>query len=123
MNPYRVLVATLMAAGCSSPVAPDPSAFGAHYQIQATPDPPVLSGQMLSVTVQYGGCGGNHEFELRHRMTSATGADLWLRKVTPDQPCDMLVIERRSFVLPGSVSTTPSLRLLGPDDLEFELRP
>lgn len=117
------LLLALLAAGCSSPVAPDPSAFGAHYQIQAEPNPPLLSAQALRITVEYGGCSGNHEFELRQRSTSATGADLWLRKLTPDQPCDMLVIERRTFMLPAELSTVPSLRLLGPGDVEFELRP
>jgi hypothetical protein len=123
MIPHRVFLLALLAVGCSSPVAPDPSAFGAQYRIQIAPDPPVIAGQTLTVTLEYGGCGGNHEFELRFRMTSAMSADVWLRKVTPDQPCDMQVIERRSFVLPGSVTAPLSLRLLGPDDLEFGLRP
>ena len=123
MIPSRVFLATLLAVGCSSPVAPDPSAFGARYEIRAEPDPPALAGQTLSVTLQYGGCSGNHEFELRHRMTSSSGADIWLRKTTPDQPCDMLVIERRSCLLSGSLSFTPSLRLLGPEGTQFELRP
>ena len=119
----RRLVATLLVVACSSPVAPDPSAYGAHYTIQLAPDPPILTGQGLTVTLQYGGCGGDHEFELQHRMTSATGADIWLRKVTPDEPCDMLVVERRSFQLPGSVATALSIRLLAPEGAEFRLRP
>ena len=123
MNLPRVFVLALLAVGCSSPVAPDPSAYGAHYQIQIAPDPPVLAGQTLTVTLEYGGCGGHHEFELRYRMTSAISADIWLRQVTPDQPCDMLVIERRSFSLAGAVTAAASIRLLGPDDAVFPLRP
>ena len=122
MKPSRLL-ATLLLAACSSPVAPDPSAYGAQYTIQAEPNPPVLVGLTLSVTLEYGGCGGNHGFELQHRMTSETGADIWLRKVTPDQPCDMLVVERRDFPVPTAVNGADAIRLLGPGDAAFPLRP
>jgi hypothetical protein len=123
MTPSRLVCAALLLAGCSSPVAPDPTAYGAQYLIQSEPHPPILAGQMLTVTLQYGGCGGNHEFELRHQMVSATGADIWLRKVTPDQPCDMLVVERREFPVPSAVNAAELIRLLGPGDAEFPLRP
>ena len=79
-------VAVLLLPGCSDPVAPDPGAFGALYRIQEAPDPPVLTGQTLEVTVQYGGCRGSHEFELRSRVTSATSVDVWLRKTPPMSP-------------------------------------
>src|SRR5687767_9853382 len=111
--------ALLLVLGCSDPVAPDPSAFGALYRIQEVPDPPVLNGQNLEVTVEYGGCRGNHEFELRSRLTSPTSVDVWLRKTTPNEPCDMLVIERRSFQV---TSGSGAVRLLGPEGAAFVLR-
>lgn len=112
-------VAVLLLLGCSDPVAPDPDAFGARYLIQSEPDPPVLIGQTLEVTLEYGGCRGNHEFEIRSRATSPTSTDVWLRKTSPDEPCDMLVVERRSFQVTTSAG---SVRLLGPDGAAFILR-
>jgi len=116
-SPTIALTALLL--GCSDPVAPDPAAFGALYRIQETPDPPVLTGQTLEVTVQYGGCRGSHEFELRSRVTSPTSVDVWLRKTTPNEPCDMLVTERRSFQVTASAG---AVRLLGPEGAAFILR-
>ena len=112
----------LLLTGCSQPVAPDPDAFGAHYMEQAAPAPPVLAGQLLNVTVEYGGCNNNHTFELGYRKTSTTSATLWLHKRTADQPCDMLVIERRSFTVPPTIASLGSIVLLGPGDAEFSLR-
>ena len=112
-------VTALLLLGCSDPVAPDPAAFGALYRIQETPDPPVFTGQTMEVTVQYGGCRGNHEFELRSRLTSPTSVDVWLRKTTPNEPCDMLVTERRTFQVTASAG---AVRLLGPEGTAFILR-
>jgi hypothetical protein len=112
-------VAALLLLGCSDPVAPDPDAFGARYLIQSEPDPPVLSGQTLDVTLEYGGCRANHDFQVRSRATSATSTDIWLRKTSPDEPCDMLVVERRSFQVTISAG---SVRLLGPEGAAFILR-
>ena len=114
-----VAVAALLLLGCSDPVAPDPDAFGARYLIQSDPDPPVLIGQTLEVTLEYGGCRTNHDFEVRSRATSANSTDVWLRKTSPDEPCDMLVVERRSFQVNSSAG---SVRLLGPNGAAFILR-
>lgn len=119
MKSSTIALAALLLLGCSDPVAPDPAAFGALYRIQPAPDPPILTGQSLAVTLQYGGCRTNHEFEVRSRVTSPTSTDLWLRKTTPDEPCDMLVIERRSFQVTASAG---AVRLLGPQGAEFILR-
>jgi len=115
----RFAVAALLLLGCSDPVAPEPNAFGARYLIQSDPGPPVLTGQTLEVTLEYGGCRTNHDFEVRSRATSGNSTDIWLRKTSPDEPCDMLVVERRSFQV-----TTPagSVRLLGPEGAAFILR-
>jgi len=119
MKSPTIALATLVMLGCSDPVAPDPAAFGALYRIQETPDPPVLTGQTLDLTLEYGGCRNNHEFELRSRATSPTSVDVWLRKTTPNEPCDMLVIERRSFQV---TSGSGAVRLLGPEGAAFVLR-
>ena len=119
MKSFLAVAVLLLLPGCSDPAAPDPAAFGALYRIQETPDPPVLTGQTLEVTVQYGGCRGSHEFELRSRVTSPTSVDVWLRKITPNEPCDMLVTERRSFPVTASAG---AVRLLGPDGTAFILR-
>jgi hypothetical protein len=115
----RFAWAALVLLGCSDPVAPDPAAFGALYRIQPAPDPPVLNGQTLEMTLEYGGCRNNHEFELRSRVTSPNSTDVWLRKTTPYEPCDMLVIERRTFPVTTSAG---ALRLLGPEGAAFILR-
>jgi hypothetical protein len=120
MKSPRLVLAALVILGCSDPVAPDPAAFGAHYRIQTTPNPPALHGQTLDVTLEYGGCRNNHQFEIRSRSTSANSADVWIRKLTPDEPCDMLVIERRSFPVTTSAG---EVRLLGPEGMAFFLRP
>jgi len=112
-------VTALLLLSCSDPVAPDPAAFGALYRIQETPDPPILTGQTLEMTLEYGGCQGSHEFEIRARATSPTSTDVWLRKTTPNEPCDMLVVERRSFQVTTSAG---SVRLLGPEGAAFILR-
>lgn len=65
----RFAVAALLLLGCSDPVAPEPNAFGARYLIQSDPGPPVLTGQTLEVTLEYGGCRTNHDFEVRSRAT------------------------------------------------------
>ncbi|HJR34206.1 MAG TPA: hypothetical protein VJ817_04610 [Gemmatimonadales bacterium] len=110
---------TLLVLSCSDPVAPDPAAFGALYRIQEAPDPPVLTGQTLEVTLEYGGCRNSHDFEVRSRATSANSTDIWLLKTSPDEPCDMLVVERRSFQVTTSAG---SVRLLGPEGAAFILR-
>jgi hypothetical protein len=112
-------VTVLLLLGCSDPVAPDPAAFGALYRIQEAPDPPVLTGQTLEVTLQYGGCRANHEFEIRSQATSSNSTDVWLRKTTPNEPCDMLVTERRSFRV---TAASGAVRLLGPEGAAFVLR-
>ena len=118
MKPSTIALAALL-LGCSDPVAPDPAAFGALYRIQEAPNPPALTGQTLEVTVEYGGCRNDHEFELRARTPSANSTDIWLRKVTPDEPCDMLVVERRTFTVATSAG---AVRLLGPEGASFILR-
>ena len=122
MNPGCVVVATLVAMACASstdPVVPD---FGAGYNVELSPNPPSLSATTISVTVSYGGCGENREFILQHRMI-ASAAEVWLRKVTPDEPCDLLVTERRTFTVPEPVRSAAAVSLLAPALNPYQLRP
>jgi hypothetical protein len=119
MQSQTFVLAALLLLGCSDPAAPDPEAFGASYRIQPAPDPPALTGQTLDVTLEYGGCRNNHEFELRSRATSSNSTDIWLRKTSPNEPCDMLVVERRSFPVTAPAG---AVRLLGPERAAFILR-
>lgn len=108
--------------GCSLFTDPAPPGFGAHYRVLFQPAP-VLSAQSLSVTVWYGGCRNNHEFALRHEIRPGGDAHVWLQKVTPNEPCDMLVTERRDFSLPNGVRDAAVVELLTPDNDPYPLRP
>ena len=87
-----------------------------------SPEPPTLPGSALSVTVVYGGCRGNHTFAVRTRLENG-GVSLWLEKLTPDEPCDMLVTERRTFDLPSTVPGAASVKLLAPEIDPYPLCP
>ena len=110
--------------GCATTTAPAVPDFGAHYRVELQPDPPLLQAASVAVTVSYGGCGFNRqEFVLRYRSPSDTEVDVWLRKVTPDEPCDMLVTERRVFPAPQQVRDATVVMLLRPDEDAYQLRP
>ena len=98
------------AARTTEPVDPF---FGARYRVLLQPESPALSGTTVSVTVSYGGCRNNHGFVLRHRIQMDV-AEIWLRKTTPDESCDMLVTERRVFTIPGRANSY-SVTLIVPD--------
>ena len=118
---FRSLIGLLLAAtACSAPLGPSEPDFGAMYSVAPTPAP-LLTESNLRVTVQYGGCQGGHAFELRYHVRSAGAADVWLHKLTPDQPCDMLVTASIEFPLPQPVRQAATVTLLAPDD-EFLLR-
>jgi hypothetical protein len=109
--------------GCATTTAPAVPDFGAHYRVELQPDPPVLQAASVAVTVSYGACGGNREFVLQYRSPSDTEVDVWLRKVTPDEACDMLVTERRVFAAPQPVRDAMVVMLLRPDEDAYQLRP
>ena len=120
-NALLVTAAVIMAcATTTAPVEPD---FGAHYRVALQPDPPVLEAASLAVTVSYGACGSNREFVLRYRSPNDTTVEIWLRKVTPDESCRMLVTERRAFPAPEAVRNAALITLLRPDDDPYQLHP
>jgi len=102
----------LVLAGCSASLSPDDTDFGAHYQVLADPAPTII-GTALVVTLQYGGCNGGHDF-LLVSSTKNLSAQVWLKKRTPDQSCDMLITEERGFDLPVEVSGALHVTLLSP---------
>jgi hypothetical protein len=110
--------ALLALAGCTGldPSAPD---FGALYQVSTEP-PPILSGTTLVVTLTFSGCNGGHTFQLVTRTKDLTSR-IWLRKVTDNQTCDMLITEDRGFELPVGVAQSLSITLRAPNG-EFTLR-
>lgn len=123
MTRIAVLIVTgAIGIACAGATGPEPN-FGAQYRVLLEPDPPVLAAGSLSVTVSYGGCGNNREFELRHRIRTDTEADIWLHKVTPDESCDMLVTERRVFPIPPPVRYVTTVRLLTRDNDPLQLQP
>ena len=114
-----VLLLALALAACTETLAPNKTGFGAQYQVAAEP-PPSVSGSSLIVTLQYGGCNGGHDFQLITRMHDLD-AEVWLKKRTPDQTCDMLIIEDRAFELAFPVSVAQHLTLFAPNG-NFTLR-
>jgi hypothetical protein len=118
-----LLVTGAIIVACAGTTGPEEPDFGARYRVVLEPDPPVLAAGSLSVTVSYGGCGGNREFVLRHRIRTDTEADIWLQKVAPDESCDMLVTERRVFAIPPPVRYVAAVTLLTRDNDPLQLRP
>jgi hypothetical protein len=124
MTKRTVLLATAtVIIGCSTTSAPSQPDFGAHFRVTLQPDPPVLTAASLAVTVSYGACGDNREFLLEYHSRSATEVEVWLRKITPDESCRMLVTERRVFATPESVRAAAVVTFLRPEDNAYQLRP
>jgi hypothetical protein len=63
LNRFALLLVTAnvitACAGITHPADPN---FGARYDVQLQPDPPLLDATTLSVSVSYGGCRGDHDF-------------------------------------------------------------
>lgn len=118
-KPVAALLASALVTACVD-AGPLTSEFGAHYAIVDSPAPAVRNDTLV-VTVQYGGCSGNHAFDVRSRVLAA-GTELWLFKETPDQPCDMLVIEERRFALSGNPKLAIPLWIKDSTN-QFPLRP
>lgn len=106
--------------GCTSGMGPGEMDFGADYRVEEA-SAPARSADSVGVTVSYGACATNREFNLQYRIRSVGSADLWLVKVTPNEPCEMLVTERRSFVLPDTLQAFQALTLFAPGGQSFDL--
>jgi hypothetical protein len=117
----RTLFAACVALACGDSTSPG-GRFGSQYRVMLDPDRPALGAANVSITVSYGGCRGNHVFVLRSRLDGGM-ASIWLQKITPDEMCDMLVVERRTFGLPASAFNATSVMLLAPEIDPVQLRP
>ena len=123
LRKITVLIVTgAIGMACAGTTGPEQPNFGAQYRVVLEPDPPVLAAGSLSVTVSYGGCGNNRDFVLEHRIRM-DAADIWLHKITPDESCDMLVTERRTFAIPAPVRYVATVTLLTRDHEPLQLRP
>lgn len=116
-----LLVTGAMTIACHA--ATGPHDFGAHYRVVWEPEPPVLEAASFSITVSYGACGSNREFALQHASPRFGEVDVWLRKVSPNEPCDVLVTERRVFFVPQTVRDAAVVTLLAPNDNPYLVRP
>jgi hypothetical protein len=119
----RVLAILAVASGCQETTGPKSPDFGAHYNVALEPDAPTLAVSSFSITVSYGGCGYDRDFILHHRIRVDGAAEIWLRKVTFNEPCDMLVNERRTFTPPSAVSSSGTVILLTPNNDPYQVRP
>jgi hypothetical protein len=126
-DPRSVMLVPLLAAsiaiGCQETTGPKSPDFGAHYNVPLQPDAPTLAVSSFSVTVSYAGCGYERDFLLHHRLRSDGVAEIWLRKVTFNEPCDMLVNERRTFSAPSAVGSSATVILLTPNNDPYQVRP
>jgi hypothetical protein len=118
-----LLLAGSIATGCELITGPKSSDFGADYNVALEPDPPTLAVSSFAVTVSYGGCGEEREFAFHHHLRIDDAAEIWLRKVTPNEPCDRLVTERRTFSVPSTVSSSGTVILLTPNNDPYQVRP
>jgi hypothetical protein len=115
----------LVGSGCLSDGDDDATRFGYEYEVATQGSGsmmPVLRDDTLELSVAYGGCNFPHAFALRTHRASANCLEVWLYKVTPDEPCLVLYRASVEFRLPGSVARTPRVILLAPDGETYVLR-
>jgi hypothetical protein len=115
-----LIAVALATTGCDSMPGPTGTEFGAHYRIELEPDPPTLNATALAVTVSHGGCRGGHEFRVQQRLVGSM-LELWVVKVTEDEPCDMLVVQRVTLDAPAA-SGALQVVLRGPNIDPYRLR-
>lgn len=90
--------------------------FGYRYEIDQTDEYPVISNDTLIVKVSYQTCEGNHEFAVKHQKETSSIMEVWLVKQTPDQDCEMIVSEKRSFKLQSEIIESDQIYLIGPNE-------
>lgn len=116
------LLPLIFFAGCLTNTDDLDPSFGYRYSLIETEEYPVISKGSLTVKVQYGGCNGDHDFMIQHRKVSPEISEVWLYKQTPDQICDALFQEIRSFKLPVEVFSSNQIYVIGPDDTRTLIR-
>lgn len=110
------LLSFLFFTGCLSNSDDIDPLFGYRYNIVETDEYPVILNDSLIVKVQYGGCNDNHDFTILHKKESHNYSEVWLFKQTPDQSCEAVIQEIRSFRLPVEVFSTNQAFVIGPDN-------
>lgn len=96
--------------------------FGYNYLIIANDSLPVIMNDSLYVRLGYSGCNRNHEFIIKEYFPNSKQAEVWLQKLTEDQPCDMYIEENRSFLLSSKVLEADKVMLLRSHDVTITLR-
>ncbi|MBO6622186.1 MAG: hypothetical protein JJ892_14095 [Balneola sp.] len=94
--------------------------FGALYSVIISSNLPTISNGNLIIKVSYSGCNDGHEFELKNRTVNSA-AELWLFKLTEDQPCDAYFEEEKTFNLSESILSSEKIVLITPTDDRIEL--
>lgn len=122
MKRLSFLLIVLFLAGCVNNSEDIDRLFGYRYSIDETHMAPVIAGDSLVVTLQYEGCTTNHQFTLQYEEHWQDYTELWLFKNTPDQFCELVLHETRSFKLPMETFSAKKVYLLGPQGKRIRVR-
>jgi hypothetical protein len=82
---------------------------------------PLLDGDTLQVTVQYGGGCKEHTFEVQAR-TRGAAAELWMRHDANDDLCEAYLTETLRLPVPPQALGASTITLLAPGGHTFDLR-
>lgn len=116
------LIPILFIAGCLTGSEDINALFGYRYRVVQTDQFPVISSDSMIVNLQYEGCNKNQEFTLQYREKSPDHLEIWLFKNTPDQFCELVLREVRSFKLPPDAFSASEVYLLGPKGVRVLMR-
>lgn len=117
-----ILLACLGTLSCVDTIGPQGPDFGVGYNIVLEPNAPVLDSSGVTLTVTYSGCSDNKEFQVWYRVVGTSMAEVWLHRVSPHEPCDLFIEERRTFAVPLTVQAADGVVLLGPNIEPYVLR-
>ncbi|MCC5942228.1 MAG: hypothetical protein JJU37_11865 [Balneolaceae bacterium] len=106
MKKINILLLSLLflLLGCGTSSDPIDVDYGSDYLIIVTQDRPSVVGNTLRVVVFYNGCEPNHEFEVNTLEGDNNEYEVWLRKITPNQDCELSFEESREFELPAETN-------------------
>lgn len=110
-----VLLLLLLAAACRERVP-------GHTQWYRVfpPDSLSLKGEVLQVSIEYGGCGPAR-FALRHKVEDDE-ATLWLHRSGRNYGCESPVYESLTFTVPPEALLAKHIYFAQPEPRRFRLR-
>lgn len=121
MTNLKSLLLLLLLIGCLNSQDDQGYDFGSAYDLVTTAELPAIEGHSLITRISYGGCNAGHNFRLKKELSEET-ARLWLFKQTPDQLCEMLVQERKSFKLDNNILDAQRVIILRPNGNPITLK-